>query len=173
MNPVQSENAALRQHVLDLRRAARAAGCALNSSITYFPLPGLEDALGGGRNATTKGTQQDLDDEVQKGRSKPLEGGAKILVPGDKAKVAVKGSSGEGRMVEGGQKLSVSDKAAAKLAVTGGKRRYRRRRRLLGLGVKPVLRLVSKIAERYQGLDLKREGFEESSLVQIDVALSN
>lgn len=29
----------LRQHVLDLRRAVRAAGCDLNASATFFPLP--------------------------------------------------------------------------------------------------------------------------------------
>lgn len=143
---MQSENAALRQHVLDLRRAARAAGCALNSSITFFPLPGLEDALGSGGNATAKGTQQDLDDVVQKGISKPLKGGAKILAPGDRAQIAVKESSGEGWMGEGAEKLAGSDKVATHTAVKGGKRRYRRRRRLLGLGVKPVLRLFSKIA---------------------------
>jgi len=35
----QRENAALRQHVLDLRRGARAAGVDLNSSATFLPIP--------------------------------------------------------------------------------------------------------------------------------------
>ena len=35
----QRDNAVLRQHVLDLRRAARAVGCDLNASATFFPLP--------------------------------------------------------------------------------------------------------------------------------------
>lgn len=42
MRPVhrmQRDNAVLRQHVLDLRRAVRAVGCDLNASATFFPLP--------------------------------------------------------------------------------------------------------------------------------------
>ena len=35
----QRDNAVLRQHVLDLRRAVRAVGCDLNASATFFPLP--------------------------------------------------------------------------------------------------------------------------------------
>ncbi len=35
----QRENLALRQHVLDLRRAARAAGLQLNESATFLPIP--------------------------------------------------------------------------------------------------------------------------------------
>ena len=36
---LQRENAALRQHVLDLRRGARAAGLELNASATFLPIP--------------------------------------------------------------------------------------------------------------------------------------
>lgn len=42
---LERENAALRQHVLDIRRAARSAGLKLNSTMTFLPIPGLEDIL--------------------------------------------------------------------------------------------------------------------------------
>lgn len=42
---LERENAALRQHVLDIRRAARSAGLQLNSTMTFLPIPGLEDIL--------------------------------------------------------------------------------------------------------------------------------
>mmetsp|Transcript_1040 Transcript_1040/g.3150 ORF Transcript_1040/g.3150 Transcript_1040/m.3150 type:complete len:270 (+) Transcript_1040:668-1477(+) len=42
---LEQENQALKQHVLDLRRAARAAGLQLNESATFLPIPGLDDIL--------------------------------------------------------------------------------------------------------------------------------
>ncbi len=42
----QRENQALRQHVLDLRRAARAAGVQLNASTTFLPIAVRSTAAG-------------------------------------------------------------------------------------------------------------------------------
>jgi hypothetical protein len=65
----QTQNMWLRQHVLDLRRAVRVAGCDLNNTITFFPFSELEAILANhtakaSTKAGPKGIKQDRQTEL-------------------------------------------------------------------------------------------------------------
>ena len=108
------ENTALRQHVLDLRRAVRAAGCDLSSSnVTFFPLPGLDSALGGaeaGPNASSRAASGPGAAAGEKGAAGGLQEDAA-------SRAQLRGAAGATAVAAAG-----SDHAAAQAAVTGGKR---------------------------------------------------